>query len=509
MRAPAFPQVRRAQPSRPRERGVTMVLVALAMIAIIAMAALSIDVITLYLAREEAQRSADAAALAAARVISVSGITGDPNNSATPPSWYAICGGLTSAATVAATAVATRDAVGSSVASVNVVYSAAGTSGSNSDCSTLTSAFAVNPVVTVQVSRASLPTFFSRIWGNTGTPVSATASAEALNPSNSGTLGAGNIIPVQPRCVKPWVVPNHDPLNPRPSGGTYCDSSTTNLCNKLVDQGTGQIINPGISLNGGGVTPGVIGEHFWLVPDCHYANPNCVIRINGALAPKPQANLPRVPPHTQAPPNLMYLPGQVLSASSAVPTCNGTGSNYEQAIDGCDQTTAYQCGVQSSAASNPNMIDLSENPAGSGDTANAVQCLINQGNNSNSQPTGQDTLNPYPAPTAFPFQILAGTNNPLVQTSSLPVNSLVSGSSSIVSLPIYDDSAVFINTGGSQTTEITIVGFLQVFIDSVDQYGNVEVTVLNVSGCSNGGSGPVANPVAGTSPVPIRLISSQ
>ncbi len=55
-----------------------MVLVAVAMVAIIAMAALSIDVITLYLAKQEAQRSADAAALAAAKVLSLSGITGDP-----------------------------------------------------------------------------------------------------------------------------------------------------------------------------------------------------------------------------------------------------------------------------------------------------------------------------------------------------------------------------------------------------------------------------------------------
>ena len=53
------------------ERGITMLIVALAMVAIIGMAALSIDVITLYLAREEAQRAADAAALTAARVISV------------------------------------------------------------------------------------------------------------------------------------------------------------------------------------------------------------------------------------------------------------------------------------------------------------------------------------------------------------------------------------------------------------------------------------------------------
>ena len=72
------------------ERGVTMVLVALAMVAMIAMAALSIDVVMLYLAREEAQRSADAAALAAARVISLSGMTGDPSNIS--GLWSAICG---------------------------------------------------------------------------------------------------------------------------------------------------------------------------------------------------------------------------------------------------------------------------------------------------------------------------------------------------------------------------------------------------------------------------------
>ena len=53
-----------AQISRNRngERGVTIVLVALAMVTILAMAALSIDVVTLYVARSEAQRAADAAA---------------------------------------------------------------------------------------------------------------------------------------------------------------------------------------------------------------------------------------------------------------------------------------------------------------------------------------------------------------------------------------------------------------------------------------------------------------
>src|SRR5580765_8486769 len=103
MKAPAIPKLRNALRAG-RERGVTMVLVALAMVAIIAMAALSIDVIGLYLVKEEAQRSADAAALAAARVISISSLTGDPSDSST--SWQRICGGSTSAATQAATAVA-------------------------------------------------------------------------------------------------------------------------------------------------------------------------------------------------------------------------------------------------------------------------------------------------------------------------------------------------------------------------------------------------------------------
>src|SRR5215469_5974082 len=108
-----------------------MVLVALAMVAIIAMAAISIDVITLYLAREESQRSADAAALAAARVISLSGITGDPNNSSS--SWQLICGGTSSPATQAANAVASQSAVGNIVPTISVTYGGAG----STDCSTL------------------------------------------------------------------------------------------------------------------------------------------------------------------------------------------------------------------------------------------------------------------------------------------------------------------------------------------------------------------------------------
>jgi Flp pilus assembly protein TadG len=500
MKPPALRRLPRTRPSRRRERGVTMVLVAIALVAIIAMAALSIDVITLYLAREEAQRSADAAALAAARVISLSGLTGDPNNSVTPSLWQLVCGvSPAGAATQTATAVANQSAVGGSAATVTVTYAAGGTT--TPDCTTLAGGpFGVNPMVTVQLSRASLPTFFSRIWGNTGNTVSATATAEAFNPSDSGTQGnqtTGTIIPVQPRCVKPWMVPNQDPQNP--SG---CSTTSSTKCTAFVDRITGDINHKGISVNGG-YTTGVIGERFWLVPDCRYAGGACNTRSNPVTA-----NYPRQIPHIEPPPNLEYAPGQTLNSSVAVPSCSSGSSNYESAIAGCDQTTAYQCGVPSSSSSPQNMIDLSENPASSGDTTNGVTCLINEGDAGDAQPDGQDTLNPYGRPSSYPFQFLAGTSSPLVK-AGLASGSPITSSPSIVSLPIFDDNGSSLTISKTGTTPVTIVGFLQVFINSVDQYGNVDVTVLNVAGCSNGTGATVGNPVVGSSPVPIRLITPE
>src|ERR1700687_1280392 len=250
----------RTQPARCGERGITMIVVAMAMVAIVAMAALSIDVVTLYLAKEEAQRSADAAALAAARVISISGITGDPSNETN--SWQQICGSSTSPASLAAQAAAQQNAIGGIAVlttSVKVTYSAGSgkSSFSNTDCSAAPAAFGVNPMVTVQVTRGSLPTFFSRIWRRTANSVSATATAEAFNPSNSGNVGngpVGTITPVQPRCVKPWVVPNQDPWNPGPNkNGNYCNQAGgPGACQTLVSTADGSITHPGTSVGGSG-----------------------------------------------------------------------------------------------------------------------------------------------------------------------------------------------------------------------------------------------------------------
>src|SRR3981081_1044480 len=101
MKTPAIRRSPQLRAARRGERGVTMVLMALSMVAILAMAALSIDVVTLYLANAEAQRSADTAARAAARVLSLTGMTGDPSNAAAGAianPWQKACGLATAVA---------------------------------------------------------------------------------------------------------------------------------------------------------------------------------------------------------------------------------------------------------------------------------------------------------------------------------------------------------------------------------------------------------------------------
>jgi Flp pilus assembly protein TadG len=503
MRPPLIQRPQRSTLHRTRERGVTMALVALAMVAIIAMAGLSIDIGTLYQASAEAQRAADAAALAAARTISMQGLTGDPTNAS--GFWSQICDGPTSLASSAAvTEVGQNPLSGSSTnPTVTVTYSYSGSSSTN--CSILNNTgFGVNPQVTVLVTQTNLPTYFSRIWGRTGNTVGATATAEVFNPSNSNNYSAStDVVPVQPRCVKPWIVPNYDP-----SGGQCLNSSSTPACLPFVNTTTSALGNPGISTASGG-SGGVIGERFWLLADCAASGANPCTLLGTGLQPQPQANYTIAQGAAQPPPNLEYVPGQVPSFSSAftaIPACGSGASTYAQAIAGCDQSTHYQCGVQ-----NMNIVDLSENPV-TVDTTSGVECLIRQtvAYTTGGSPSGQDTLAPFSLPPAYPFQIQAGSGNPLLNASpnAVAANGIITSSNNIVSLPIYDSPAGVNTINPTGTTNVTIVGFLQVFINVVDANGNLYVTVLNVSGCGNGQTAPVSlSPVFGTSPVPVRLIT--
>jgi putative Flp pilus-assembly TadE/G-like protein len=495
MRPPLIQRSRRSIPHRTRERGVTMALVALAVVGVVAMAGLSIDVGTLYQASAEAQRAADAGALAAARIISMQGLTGDPNETQ-PPTWSQICGGSASAATSAANAVVGQNPISGAstppVPTVSYYYSGASP---GPDCSTLGGGQAgINMLVQVQVQQTNLPTYFARIWGRTGNTVTATATAEVFNPSSSGTYAStGNPIPVQPRCVKPWVIPNLDP----PHSGANCTSGVSG-CISFVDTTTGAIKSPGVVANGAGV----IGERFWLMVDCGNSAP-CVPPQN-----PPEANYNPVAPY--APNTLQYLPGQASFPSIAVPSdgttaCSNAASSsdyYAQAIAGCDQSTRYQCGVQQG-----NVVDLSENPGlpATEDTTNGVQCLIHESTPSAvTLLSGQDALLPLQSPPSYPFQIQIGTSSPLLGANPpVPGGGVISSSNSIVSLPIYDSTQTI---SGSGTTQVTIIGFLQVFINTVDSLGDLNVTVLNVSGCGNAATSatPYLN---GTSSVPIRLIT--
>ena len=221
---------------------------------------------------------------------------------------------------------------------ITVNYGAGG--GTNSCSGLVGTSFAVNPIVKVTVQRTGLPIFFGHVFSLVGsnyssTSVSATASAEAFNPSGSATY-AGATVPVQPRCVKPWIVPNSDPGNGK---------------NPFVNTSDGSIVSPGVLQLG----QGVIGETFNLVARCGVGS-SCVLAPNPPIAA------------TAGGKNyLEYAPAQAPAASSALPSC-ANGDSYQEAVAGCDQSTAYQCGVAS--ATSPNQVDLTENPARpSGDTA--------------------------------------------------------------------------------------------------------------------------------------------
>ena len=179
---------------RGRERGVTLLITAVALVVMLAMAALAIDVVTLYLASGEAQKNADAAALAGAKAFVSSGFTswqlGDPGTGAAQTQ---VCNGSTGLADYQAQAAAQKNLIAGTVPTTVTT-----------SC-TFPAGPPQNPQITVTVTRTGLPTFFSRIWSRGASSVSGTAKAEAYNPSGSST------VPIKVNSVKPWLIPNCDP----------------------------------------------------------------------------------------------------------------------------------------------------------------------------------------------------------------------------------------------------------------------------------------------------------
>jgi len=423
-------------------------LVAVVMLFVVgAMAALSIDAVTLYTARSEAQLAADGAALAGARVLANSGMTSDAT------------GGFTGTAETQAKAVATE------VAQQNLV------GGRNLTAPEVTSITftgpPTNPRITVHVQRTDLPTFFARIWGRTQVTVGASATAEAYNPSGANAL-VGTTTPVALTCVKPWLLPNLDPTSTT-SGAIFVTS-------------TGAITNTGLlGLSPFSSTP---------IPRLEPACTDC----SGTLG---------------APTAWQYYPGDTATTfappTQALPTCNPPlATNYEKSIAGC-VLTPISCGTGvPNGTANIDFSNYDSTGNRRQETARAVNCLAHTAPGADEGDT-VDTTGP---PTA-PFEFIAGQDNPIALANPSFAGKEMMVSDSLVTVPVFNSSTtaptnpvtiigfvqLFLNPDGIHTP--TAVGPNQ---------GYVNATIVNMAGCGTGATGtPILG--NGNSPVAVRLIS--
>lgn len=362
-------------PKASRERGQTIALVAVAMVSVLGMAALAIDLTTLYVAHGEVQRAADAAALAGAKAFVDSGVTTSPSNSS-----------LQTLAQTMATDFATQ------VLSQNNVAGAPANFINGTPQITLNLSLPGNPNVvgnpriTVTVQRTDLPIFFAKIFGNSTASVSATAIAEAFNPAYSQN-NTGATIPAAPKCVKPFLVPNKDPNQ----GGAPFVFSSTGL------------------INTGGAS--FIGEPITLTSDCVGAT--CT--APPTPAPGPGEYLP------------MLLPDAHLYCPSGGPGCSGLGLTFQRSAECCDGAAFNypRCGFSATpAAWNPN---FNPGPAGTNGAQLGMQCLIHQ--------PQQDSINFSAANTGL-MQFQAGAYSQ--GRYGVAPGSALSTSDSVITVPLFE-----------------------------------------------------------------------
>ena len=427
-----------------------IILVAVVMLFVVgAMAALSIDVVTIYATRSEAQLAADGAALAGARTLANSGMTSNPTDAL-----------LTSNAEILASEVATQVARSNTVGGrplaageVLVTFPNGGSPG-----------FGTNPHVTVAVQETNVPTFFARIWGSSLVTVGASATAEAYNPSGANALGVANPAPVAPVCVKPWLLPNLDP--------------TTGGATTIFTPASGAITNAGLL----GYNTLAVASRLHL--SCGAPG---TAKTTDCLLP--------LPPPTA----WQYYPGDPDPASfppptQALPTCApALTTPYEESIAGCIQRP-IACNSQVSIDTPPNNTRRTQ-------TARAVNCLTHSGANKG------DKVDTAAAPSP-PFQFLAGDDNPIAGLAG----SDVTVSDSLVTVPVFDvgTGPAFAVPANPVTIVGFVQLFLNPDGLATPPFGPnrgyVNTTVINMAGC---GAGFTGTPILGNgaSPVAVRLIT--
>lgn len=459
------------------ERGQTILLVAVSIVALLSMAALAIDVVTLYVAKSEIQRAADAVALAGAKAIADSGVTTvSPGDSASLTPAETLANTMASAAINAALAANTVNGR----PPILVGTPAPNWSKGNN-----------NPFITVTIQQTNLPTFFARIWSHAAATTQATATAEAYNPANTDPF-----TPVTPQCVKPLLMVNGNPFD-----------VTGPKLNQLIDPATGDL-RPNAA--------DIIGRSFYLTSNCNSGSANCsaLDSVDGTSQP---GNPAGPPPY----PAVYFMPATVAPTGLIASACPNAASlsEYGQALAGCDLTpySWTQCGGTANNVfwdPGPNHDQGTQGKTGNdlqSETAQGAECLLGLSSPGGTGPEGsaagldQDTLG-YPG--GWPL------GAPTITANRSPQNgSVVSASNSVATIPIIASQAF------SNNRPVTVVGFLQAFINFVGyntgigannaNYGDLNITVMNVVGCSQN---PNGNPPVvggnGASTIPVRLITT-
>ncbi len=457
------------------QRGVTLVFVALALVGLLGVMALAIDLGILYVARSEAQRAADAAALAGAEVFYTEGCTSASGGC------YA-SGPQESPAAAQAIAVAGRNYVIGQPGYINCPEYT-NPSGGSTSCPGIAFNYPIGPglsyseepQITVQVIRSNIPTIFAKVFGPSFETVSATAVAEAYNPT-------GGSASTEVACVAPFLVPNCDPTNTSNGVNPGCPSEPT--------QSSGYFINPGSNPpSTATVEPNVTGEQWAL----HFGS-----GTTSTAATPSEWFLDAIWP--SGTPSKAQLRSAIqecvpVSCGQGVPAVPG------KAVGPVDQGVEAKIGASGSSFGCPN------------------NCNFNQ---------GQDTIQAVSGGNP-PYQIYAGSNNPLVLAGQVQAGAAISPqqSPSVVTVAVYDgavcgtteaDGTVLttsnsdcLGSGSNQSNgpKQVVLGWMTIFIEGYTHggtYDGVQSMILSTSTCGSSGSSTPPVVTAGSSPIPIRLI---
>jgi Flp pilus assembly protein TadG len=447
------------------ERGATLVFFGLSLTALLGIMSLAVDLGMLYVGRNDAQRAADAAALAGARSFATSCLPTDTCGAGTPDEV---------AARTQAELVGAQNRVLGQSADIQ-----------NSDI-TFNYPYAYEPQITVTVQRSAargnaVPLIFGNIFGHSFSDVSATATAEAYNG------------PAAYSCVSPFLVPNCDP---NPPAGTTAPQNLT--CADYTSSGSSPytayefVAPPGSAGASATIYSSAIGQVWQL-----HAGNNSGTPSKGVDA---------------AAPSQWYL--------LSFPSCgsNPSAQCISQEIQQCSPTP-INCGdtIQTAPGNKVGPVTSAVNqrinaiyaPQNGGGPYNGQDTIVNPVLTPNTVGPQPGTQIPSPSvPFSPALSIKVGEGNPSYNTimkQSGGTGLYPGPSPSILTLPLYDGHAL--NPGN--TNSVTVVGFIQLFV--VDAYHSgtsdvVDSVITNISGC---GSEPATITAAGGGGgVPIRLIQA-